>query len=148
VFLVPPWLLWGGSGALLFCPRASPLSAWSYMSGAIPPISLPMGQRRMNTWYGVNECMVRGVQRLLQLLLVRSHTPHTTHRWPHYSAIPLGAGGRTTSPRERTHRQAEEAEELESRDRPINAIHFTSELVFLLSSTCVNRTRSLTRGLR
>ena len=50
--------------------------------------------------------------------------PHTTHRWPHYSAIPLGAGGRTTSPRERTQNQAEEAEELESPDRPINAIHF------------------------
>jgi hypothetical protein len=52
------------------------------------------------------------------------------------------------SPRERTQNQAEEAEELESPDRPINAIHFASELVFLLSSTCVTRTRSLTWGLR
>jgi hypothetical protein len=33
------------------------------------------------------------------------------------------------SPRERTQNQAEEAEELESPDRPINAIHFASELL-------------------
>ena len=51
------------------------------------------------------------------------------------------------SPRERTQNQAEEAEELESPDRPINAIHFASELLSHALCTCVTRTRSSTSGL-